>query len=148
MKLTQVPLSSSKERRGCIQRRECVKIPLNICHLPPQILSSNKAGSSTSNAKRDSDETEDDEIHLNVSKEVVTNDEDPPIEGVDWFVKDTSHDTIMVEQDQTPLPNKTLKEAGIAEASLGEGIRDDGDSSSGLDNITTPFFVILLVSLK
>lgn len=44
----------------------------------PQILFSNKAASSTSNAKRDSDETEDDEIHLNVSKEVVTNDEDPP----------------------------------------------------------------------
>lgn len=49
----------------------------------------------------------------------------------------------MVEQDQTPLPNKTLKEARIAEASLGEGIRDDGDSSSGLDSITTPFVGLL-----
>jgi len=64
----------------------------------PQILTSPKTASNASNANRDTDEAEDDEIHLNQGK----GDRDSPMEDVGCFEKNLSHDVVMVEGNQPP----------------------------------------------
>jgi len=68
--------------------------------LPPttQISTSPKTTSSASNANGDTNEAKEDEIHLNQG----AGDEDSLMKDVDWFEKNSSHDTIMVEGNQPP----------------------------------------------
>ena len=87
--------------------------------LTPQILTSPKTSSITSNTNRDTDESEDDEIHLNQGKGDVDS-------------------LVMVEGNQPPSMDQHLKEAETEKSPHVEELEDSGNSSTGSHIRATP----------
>jgi len=60
------------------------------------------------------------------------------MKDVDWFEKNLSYDTIMVEGNQPPLIDQNLKEAETEKSHPGEELEDNGNSSLGSHIRATP----------
>jgi len=95
---------------------------IDVVPTEPQISIFLTTVSSASNANEDTDEAEDDEIHLNQGK----GDGDSLVKDVDWFKKNLSHDTVMVEGNQTPSMEQQLKGHVLEKSFPIEELHDGG----------------------